>query len=164
MTLKKLVDFCEKNGVQAYDKNTLQNASYKIVKYGADYFYNTKISHDAIMICFDYTTALYTELAKLSKTIEKYATRYGFSIISSWHHLGGFGFSLMESEKWDAIQLLHTFEEYARQDADELIHKYHVEGKYNTHHAQLEAELYNILIEGENAYLERINAENIKGA
>lgn len=164
MTLKKLVDFCEKNGVQAYDKNALQDASYKIVKYGADYFCNTKISHDAVMICFDYTTALYTELAKLSKTIEKYATRHGFSIVSNWNHLGGFGFSLMESEKWGAIQLLHTFEEYARQDVDAIIHKYHVNGIYNTHHAQLEADIIQIMTDAENAYIERINAENIKGA
>lgn len=164
MTLKKLVDFCEKNGVKAYDKNTLQSASYQIVRYGADYFYNTKISHDAIMICFDYTIALYTELAKLSKTIEKYATRYGFSIVSSWHHLGGFGFSLMESKKWDEIQLLHTFEEYARQDVDALIHKYHVNGEYETKHAYLESEIIQIMTDAENAYIERINAENVKGA
>lgn len=138
--MNKLLKWLDKNGFD-----------YKIVKYGSDYFYNTSVSFDAVMVVFD--REKYGSCIKASEKVEKYAARYGYKIITDGYNISGAWLSIGTSENVLSLHNYWNYQEKAIKECEVIMHNYHLNGIYNSHHAQLESELKSIMSKYESEYI-----------
>lgn len=138
--MKRLLKWLTKNG---YD--------YKIVQYGSNYFFNTSLSFDCVMVHFD--REKYGACVKESAKVEKYACRYGYKIISDGYNLNGAWLSIGTVEEVNQLNLYWKYEKESVKRCEVVMHNYHLNGIYNTHHADLEKELKSIMSRYESEYI-----------
>lgn len=137
-------------------------ARFELIPYGGNYFFNTFIHVDALRFCFQYSNGAgnYAELIKQAQKIKKYAARYGFAICYEGHNLTGFYFSVIPADEKKQLDIYHYFADMARDESENLIHSYHINGIYKSLFKQLDTELRSIMARYEKLYLEYIEKYN----
>lgn len=138
--MKNLIKWLERNGY-----------SYETVRYGSGYFPNTSISYECVMVFLD--REKYGACVKGSAKIEKYACRYGYKIISDGYNLGGAWLSIGTSEIVNQLKLYWKYQEKAVRECEIIMHNYHLNNIYTSHHAELEKELKRVMAYYESEYI-----------
>lgn len=131
---------------------TRNNYPFKMVNYGENsYFYNAPgYIYQAINIFV--SGANIADIKKQLKPVEAYCKKYNLDIFSRSSYLynyitGAYDFEMVIRTPENAAEAANYYQyrDASLHECENLIHKYHVDGIYKTHGAQLNNELKKIM-------------------
>lgn len=124
--------------------------SYKVEACGGSYFYNAPGCH-VVAAAVDIVGPDLNEVRTRQNKLEKYLYRYNYVILhdnrlscdcfNNYHKY----FLIVSTDGAAAIEQFEIFHGAAAADCELLIHKYHVEGIYESNHEELEKALRGIM-------------------
>ena len=102
-------------------------ADYRREKYGYNYFYNVKPWEcEAAIVWFDFCDRPTVERWHvLEKKIERYAARYGYTIINRGGCLGSVWFSVMRADDREHLENYYTFERNSVSECEVIMHRHY---------------------------------------
>ena len=124
---------------------------YRPTSYGGRYFHNVSCSVNAVLIELDRDNFLYP--TKAEQDIFKYCKKYGYEVISSGYNLYCTWYGIVKAEDAPTIKSYWDITSASVAECEIIMHNYHLNGIYNSHHAQLEKELRQVMDRYENIYI-----------
>ncbi len=146
--MNKLINYINKIG--------LTPDQYQPETYGSNYFKNAKCSYKAIIIYLDYTTYDPRELEAINNKIEKYCNRYNYCIFNTGAIPGIRYYSIMKNADRDEMQIYLSHEQSSVYDCEKIINDYTRTGRRNTHPAELENKLKEVMQQHEQFLLDHL--------
>ena len=126
------------------------NYDYTLQACGGSYFYNAPGLHiDAASV--EISGPDISDVRNKQRRLESYVNRYNYTILHdnrlACDCYGVYHKTLLiiSNNGAAALEKYNLFHSSASADCELLIHKYHIEGIYKTHHEQLEQELRGIM-------------------
>lgn len=153
--LEKLIAYMHKLGI-VEDAGKIEPASYRIESWSADYFDTAKISKKGVIVAFDYSCSNYHVLAQKEKMLTNYCNRYGFKVFYKSGFPGCFFLWVMPASDHQELTELWQYEEYARNEVEQIMHEYHTAGTYDSKHGEMVAKIKAVMADNESAYFEML--------
>lgn len=138
--MKKITSWLERKGYP-----------YRPTSYGGRYFHNVSCSVNAVLIELDRDNYLYP--TKAEQDIFKYCKKYGYEVISSGYNLYCTWYGIVKAEDAPTIRSYWDITAASVAECEIIMHNYHMNGIYNSHHAQLEKELRQVMDRYESDYI-----------
>lgn len=116
---------------------------YETTSYGGRYFFNVSCTAAGVLIALDRDNFLYP--AKAEKDIFSYCKKYGYTVISSGFNLFSTWYGVVKADAAEDVKKYWHYSGESVKECEQIMHNYHLNGIYNTHHAQLEEELRQVM-------------------
>lgn len=119
--------------------------------YGGRYFFNVSCTTPGVLIELDRDNFLYP--AKAEKEIFSYCKKYGYKVISSGFNLFCTWYGVIKEEAAAELEAYWHYSGESVKECEQIMHNYHLNGIYNSHHAELEKELREVMNRYEQDYI-----------
>lgn len=124
---------------------------YRNTSYGGRYFFNVSVNVPAVLIELDRDNYLYP--AKAEKEIFTYCRKYGYTVISNGFNLFSTWYGIIPKAAEKEIRSYWHYSGESVKECEQIMHNYHLNGIYNSHHAQLEQELRRVMDRYESEFI-----------